>query len=109
MKSRFKFRAFDKILNKYVSWNPFISFEDENYEVEQFTGLYDKNGKEIYEGDFLETKEPDSCYLSFGGKKLKRVYNTTIDYPKNTHLYFWLKEFEVVGNLNENRELANYE
>ena len=68
-----KFRAWDKenkvmiypkgILfdGRVVNFNCGILEPFEEYELMQFTGLYDKNGKEIYEGDIIK--------YSFDGKK----------------------------------------
>lgn len=67
----------------------------------QFTGLYDKNKKEIYEGDILK----DS---GFGGNSLEVVRWVQSGWePANSYLN-WTRHIltaEVVGNIYENPEL----
>lgn len=69
--------------------------------VGQFTGLYDKNGKEIYEGDIL--REPETGIL------VEVVYDAPeFCFRHNAHGYRFLnhpERFEVIGNNFDNPEL----
>lgn len=68
----------------------------------QYTGLKDKNGKEIYESDIVEFI--DDKWTT--GRKTIRVEIKWIDY-KNFDGWWvsYLEDVEVIGNIHQNPEL----
>lgn len=111
---KIKFRAWDKenkemveveLLGKEVLLYKNGEWENiENYEIMQFTGLYDKNGREIYEGDIVECFNNGNSYVSFRGG----VYGLVSDYSfipfSDVH-----GKMKVIGNIYENPELLEGE
>ena len=75
-----------------------------NTELMQFTGLKDKNGKDVYEGDIIAHKNPEWL----GGFQQKWVikFKEFSDEYEDYIGYRILKENEeVIGNIYENPEL----
>src|SRR5574343_25253 len=74
-------------------------------ELLQFTGLLDCNGKEIFEGDVVFSKEwqPNEYEIGFrdGCFCLKHPRNTGGCYPNA----IYAQPMEIIGNIYENKEL----
>tara|TARA_R110000823_G_scaffold269287_1_gene389055 strand:+ start:41 stop:412 length:372 start_codon:yes stop_codon:yes gene_type:complete len=116
-----KFRAWNKVAGRYSK--PFtLNCDVLNYTdddglgviksltdelVEQFTGLKDKNGVDIYEGDIVEVKgtKRHSYYITdvlFKGQSFTLRVNKTYlndDSCLKTGVY-------VIGNIHENKDLV---
>lgn len=68
------------------------------YEFMQYTGLKDKNGKEIYEGDIVALDKDT------GIVKYSKV-NPTFIIENNCWLEKYWNDLEVIGNIYQNKEL----
>lgn len=110
-----KFRAWDKEKAKMIKDFRFDEFNDVNdyfadndFIFMQFTGLKDKNNKEIYEGDIVHFKTLRS----------KEYIGEVKSYEDAASFFVVAKEhymeclddvydLEVLGNIYENKELLN--
>lgn len=128
MSREIKFRAWDKKQKKMLYgvsigtikvWDenaPFISHEfsySEDCIFEQYTGLKDKNGKEIYEGDILEDDYDQAVgMVKYGIHNCgccHSVYGfSTVD-QNGEIVNMRLVGAEVVGNIHDNPELLKGE
>lgn len=98
----------------------FTEYEVEPETVGQYTGLHDKNGKEIYEGDITNHGiiywENESCSfrLKDTHKKCWNAFDINILGTKESPIYgydthdinAYTTPFEVFGNIYENLELV---
>lgn len=120
MKREIKFRAF--LNSKYyekprmLSWEELLEqhdaidmFRRDLMTLMQYTGLHDKNGREIYEGDIVHAydQEPnrdepdyrgseDTGIVEFHGSMFMLDDDIVLDYPPI---------LEIIGNIFENPEL----
>jgi uncharacterized phage protein (TIGR01671 family) len=70
--------------------------------VGQYTGLKDKNGKKIYEGDILRYSDGEILGVAFDNK-------TSQFTTKTRWLWTIIDVCEIIGNIHENPELLEDE
>lgn len=95
-----KFRFYDKTKKKMKFFNSIWNMLDPDYDfddIQQFTGLLDKLGKEIYEGDIVKRKSSDGVSETAVAEFRRGRYNIG-DYDPT---YGW----EIIGNIYDNPNL----
>lgn len=81
----------------------------------QYTGLDDKDGQEIYEGDivYCQTKFGKAkAIIKFIDGKFVAYWDSILTHPQNGHCiacYEINKRFEVIGNIYDNPKLLGGE
>ena len=77
-----------------------------NTEVMQYTGLLDKNGKEIYEGDIIKLESGSFRTIVFHEGCFWFTEDVDMEKEANRHPAFMnLGPYEIIGNIYENPEL----
>lgn len=117
MNDRFKFRVWNDVLKSYSMDDHFIdedgklNTDGDFYTVEQCTGLKDKNGKLIYEGDIIKGSNG-----SINGEEWE--FTAVIKWDEELHGFTlpnfnadenWSHYYNVIGNIHEDPELLKEE
>ena len=118
-----KFRAWDKINQKMIEVNNLTFYSDkspagnqnihiydrviDDFELMQFTGLLDKSGKEIYEGDIIRAEEPsfESGTYNWQIEWMNAAFLCRTKETTTLEPLFAFSDVEVIGNIYENLEL----
>lgn len=134
MSREIKFRAYIKPLKRYATGLDTIQFhkccdvtgagiwtvvtvnegvfECDDIHIEQYTGLKDKNGKEICEGDIvLDYYDGDDSFIVKWDENTASFILTGTDNIASVSFdnFYSDKDLEVIGNMHENPELLGGE
>ena len=90
-----------------------MPYKDDNFIIEQYTGLKDKNGQKIYEGDIVTflVERFNNVTLGFESEDW---HTAVVEWNQDDACYSFMVrdvpfsvryEAEVIGNIHENQEL----
>ena len=98
--------------NDSASLSPFNTKFSDNVVIEQFTGLTDKNGRRIFEGDICEYRTPE--YMDGGHLVKSKWERGKVDistagvrfggYQYSTPFGGVVTMYEVIGNIHDQKE-----
>ena len=116
-----KFKVWDKVNKIMVDMHAMEYFaktetrNQDRFELMQYTGLKDKNGKEIYEGDIIRYLDFD---MGIEGAGDEYQNQGIVKYDDNLAMFYvsnrnevemenlWLDDnLEIIGNIYENKDL----
>ena len=117
MQDRFKFRVWDTVGECYCPRSHYILLSDgtlieeiggedvicDSKNIEQCTGLKDKNGKLIYEGDIVKDDEGFVGLVKYD--EVCAMFKIEFVYSISNFEDDMSWEFEVIGNIHENPKL----